>query len=149
LVTSRLYSSWERREQVRIEDSFTAYVKKVTYNHVINFFRRAKKDKSLQEKLFSKILEIKNSGEELVLGKELDKVYKQAIEQLPPQQKKAFLLSREEHLSYEEIGQEMGISRNTVRNHLTEAMKTIRAYVTSHSDMAIVLAICIYRNMNS
>jgi RNA polymerase sigma factor (sigma-70 family) len=113
----------------------------------MDFFRRAKRDKRLQDKLFCQIQEIKNSGEELVLGKELDKVYKQAIEQLPPQQKKAFLLSREEHLSYEKIGEEMGISRNTVRNHLTEAVKTIRAYVTSHSDLAIViLAICIHRH---
>lgn len=140
---------WERREQVRIEYSFAAYVKKVTYHQVIDFFRRAKKDQSLQEKLIRQMKEIRNSGEEFVLGRELDKVYKQAIEQLPPQQKKAFLLSREEDLSYEEIAQRLGISRNTVRNHLADAMKSIRTYVSTNSDMAIVImAICIHRHQD-
>ncbi len=41
-----------------------------------------------------------------------------------------------------------GISKNTVRNHMTEAIQSIRAYITNHADLAcLILAICIHRKI--
>jgi RNA polymerase sigma-70 factor (family 1) len=135
---------WERRAQVRVDTSFTAYVKTVTYNQVIDFFRKARNDRTMQQKIYQKVEQLRSGSEEYVIGKELDKLYKDAINNLSPQQKKAYLMSREQDKSYEEIAQALGLSRNTVRNHIAEAIRSIRQYVASNTDLAIlVLALCL------
>lgn len=139
---------WERRDQINTAYPLTPYIKKITYNYIISFFRKVKLDRQLQQSLYSNMEALRNTNEEELLQKELNKLYRQAIEQLPQQKRMAYTLSREQHLSYEEIALQMGISKNTVRNHMTEAIQFIRNYITSHTDLAcLILAICIYRKL--
>jgi RNA polymerase sigma-70 factor (ECF subfamily) len=49
-----------------------------------------------------------------------------AISILPPQQALVYKLSKEEGLSREEVAAKMGISSNTVKNHLADAMRAIK-----------------------
>jgi RNA polymerase sigma-70 factor (ECF subfamily) len=135
---------WERRAQVKVDNSFTAYVKTVTYNQVIDFFRKAKNDRNMQQRIFRKVEQLRSGSEEYLLGKELDKLYHEAVNNLSPQQKKAYLMSREQDMSYDEIAHALGLSRNTVRNHIAEAIRSIRQYVTTNSDLAVlVIALCL------
>lgn len=64
---------------------------------------------------------------------ELDSTVKKAILQLPPQQQKAFQLSRYKGLSHEEIAHEMGISRATVKSYIVQSIATLRKVLASHS----------------
>jgi RNA polymerase sigma-70 factor (family 1) len=139
---------WEKRDQINTEYPLTPYIKKITYNYIISFFRKVKLDKQLQQNLYHNMEALRNSNEDEILQKELNKLYRRAIEELPQQKRTAYLLSREQHLSYEEIALQMGLSKNTVRNHMTEAIQFIRTYITSHADLAsLILAICIHRNI--
>ena len=134
---------WEKRDQINTDHSFTAYVKKITYNYIIDFFRKAKRDRRLQQQVYANMEVLRNTGEDELIGRELQRLYQDAIDQLPPQQKKVYLLSREQHLSYEAIAGQTGISKNTVRNHMAEAIRFIRRYIANHTDLAcVVLAIC-------
>jgi len=51
---------------------------------------------------------------------------KELVENLPPQCRKAFLMSRFEGMRYKEIAAEMGVSIKTVDTHLVKALKFIR-----------------------
>lgn len=64
---------------------------------------------------------------------ELDTTIRKAILQLPPQQQKAFQLSRYKGLSHEEIAHEMGISRATVKAYIVQSIATLRKVLASHS----------------
>ncbi len=139
---------WEHRERINTSLSFHAYLRKITYHHVVSYFRKLKLDISLQQELLHNIQSMSAPNEEQLAGKQLNQIYRQAIEHLPTQKKKLYLLSREENLSYEEIANEVGLSKNTVRNHMADAIRFIRQYVTSHSDLAsIILAILIRRTL--
>ncbi len=67
----------------------------------------------------------------MLSGRETQKLINEAVQQLPPQQRIVFQLSKQNDLSYEEIARQMHLSKNTVRNHLAEAMKTIRFFLRS------------------
>ncbi|MFL9484193.1 RNA polymerase sigma factor [Chitinophagaceae bacterium LWZ2-11] len=123
---------WEKRTQIDADKSFTEYIKKITYHQVIDFFRKVKRDRGLQQKLEKNIQALRNANEDELIGKELHILYKKAIEQLPPQKKKVYLLGREGVLKYEEIAAEMGLSKNTVKNHMSEAIQLIRQYISTH-----------------
>lgn len=48
------------------------------------------------------------------------------IENLPDKCRKVFQLSRYEEKSHQEISDEMGISKKTIENHMTRALKTLK-----------------------
>ncbi|NGM62645.1 RNA polymerase sigma-70 factor [Sphingobacterium sp. SGG-5] len=50
------------------------------------------------------------------------------LEKLPEQQRRAYLLSRQEGLNHKEIAQQMNIAPNTVKNHIVQALKTFRKH---------------------
>lgn len=53
----------------------------------------------------------------------------EAVNQLPPQQQRAWRLSRQEGRKYEEIATEMNISRETVKSYIQLANTAIVKYV--------------------
>ena len=59
----------------------------------------------------------------------------EAIENLPPTRKLVFKMSRLEGLSYEEIGQRLSISRNTIKEHIVRGLSFIRTYIHTHGEM--------------
>ena len=65
-----------------------------------------------------------------------------AVNLLSPQRKAVYQLRYEQGLSLEEIAQKLQLSRNTVRNHLAEAMKTIRAHMLQNVDFYIFCWFC-------
>jgi len=49
-----------------------------------------------------------------------------AIDSLPEKCRKVFLLNKRDGLRYEEIAEELGLSRNTVRNQISKALKILK-----------------------
>ena len=49
-----------------------------------------------------------------------------AIDSLPEKCREVFILSKRDGLKYEEIADELGLSVNTVRNHISKALKLIK-----------------------
>lgn len=64
--------------------------------------------------------------EDTIQDLEYDAILKQAIANLPEQQKKVFNLSRNQQLTYAEIGEQLGISPLTVKKHVSIALGHIR-----------------------
>ena len=52
-----------------------------------------------------------------------------AVEQMPPQRKSVFVMSRFQHLSSEEIAEILGLSVRTVEKHLQLALENIRNFL--------------------
>ena len=79
-------------------------------------------------------------------NKEYDQLLFEAIQQLPPQQKEVYNLSREQGLKNEEIANRLNLSINTVKKHLVLALHSIRAHVLSRlRNFLFVLAIILWQ----
>ncbi|MDR2275965.1 MAG: RNA polymerase sigma-70 factor [Sphingobacterium sp.] len=61
--------------------------------------------------------------------KELQDVIRDFVCSLPPKAKEIFVLSRENYLPHKEIAKKLGISENTVRNHLNVTLRKLRIYI--------------------
>jgi RNA polymerase sigma-70 factor (ECF subfamily) len=51
------------------------------------------------------------------------------LSELTPRQKEIFLLSREEGLTHDEIAKRLGISSNTVKNHIVTTLNFLRTKI--------------------
>ena len=67
------------------------------------------------------------------------KLMEEALNRLSPQRKLAYELSRHRGMELTAIEQQMKISKNTAKNHLTEALKQIRAYLAQNGIGMVLL----------
>ena len=130
---------WLSRESLAAVQHFRAYLFVISKNHALNCLRKLAKErlrqKTIEENAMVLIPE-ENSG--------LDAYYSlldEAIDHLPPQQQKVYLLSRHKRLKYDEIANQMGISRETVKKYLQASTHSITNFVQSNMDMSAVIAL--------
>ena len=64
--------------------------------------------------------------EELLFAQELKGLINLKVEQMPPQRRQIFRMSRVEGLNNDEIAAHLNISKRTVENHLTAALSDLR-----------------------
>lgn len=129
---------WEKRSGIEAERNFNAYILTITRNLILDRLKKANRDKAIQQRIYQNIQALQSVGINELIEKELHRLYEQAIDRLSSRKKEIYLLSREEELSYEEIAQKLGISINTVRNQISDALHSIREYLSNHPDLACV-----------
>jgi RNA polymerase sigma-70 factor (ECF subfamily) len=69
---------------------------------------------------------------ENVQGAELQRLAAGAVSRLPTRRREVFRLVREEGLSYKEVGEVLGLSAQTVANHMSLAMADLRTALKPH-----------------
>jgi RNA polymerase sigma-70 factor (family 1) len=116
---------WEHRASLGAIDNIEAWLYRLTENKVIDFLRKAAADGRLKETLWNKMPDNRQAEPEIEV-KEYDHIIQKAIDQLPPQRKLIYYLNREEGLNYQQIANELHISRHTVKNQLSNALQSIR-----------------------
>lgn len=73
---------------------------------------------------------IEHSVEDAIEEKNLKEHLFNKVEELPKQCKVIFKSSRQDHLSNDEIAEKMNISKRTVENQISKAMKVLRDYLS-------------------
>jgi RNA polymerase sigma-70 factor (family 1) len=140
---------WEKRTHLNTDTYLLAYLKKMTQNLVMDIFRKASRDKILQDRIYNNMVSAATGPTpeayfpDKLLEKELAHIYQEALDRLSPQQRVVLALRRDENLSYEQIAQKLGLAKNTVRNHLNIAMHSVRSYVSQNAELG-ALAIAIF-----
>jgi RNA polymerase sigma-70 factor (ECF subfamily) len=136
LVQELFTRIWQKRACKGIREDFTGYMYRVAQNLVFDFFRRLKKDRALMERFRSITGEADAAAgpEERLQQQQAAGIIRNAIEHLPPQQKKVYQLVKQDGYTYKMAARDMGISPFTVKEYLSLANKSIRNYVLSHAN---------------
>ena len=132
---------WENRNQIKPDLSFKAYLFCISKNHVINQLKRISREIKAHQEISHRSLTSYNAVEEQVMYAESEALARKALDALPPKRKKVFIMHRLEGKKYGEIATLMHISKNTVRDHVVKADKTIKTYFAYQSDIIISLFI--------
>jgi RNA polymerase sigma-70 factor (family 1) len=83
-----------------------------------------------------------NAGEIRIQDIELQKQFDEYLHQLPERCQEIFLLSRMQHLTNHEIAERLGISKKTVENNITIALKYLR--LAFHKTGSLILLLMLY-----
>ena len=119
---------WEQQQNIPTILNTEAWLYRVTENKVIDLLRKAAADDRLKENAWNNIQQNLNETEAIVATREYSLIIQKAIDRLPPQRKLVYLLNQEKGLNYQEIADELQISRHTVKNHLHTALQSIRSF---------------------
>jgi RNA polymerase sigma-70 factor (ECF subfamily) len=130
---------WNNREKLGEVVQPEAYMLTVASRHTLDHIRRRITEVRMLQRLSAGRVEGHNDTEEELLLRDRTALLAQAVEQLPPQQKAVYRMSRMEGLNYEEIGQRLQISSNTVRNHLVKALQSIREYMNDQDMLSVAI----------
>src|SRR3546814_15198411 len=79
-----------------------------------------------------------NEGDERIRRSELESHVDQILPELPARCQEIFLLSRRDQLTNDEISDRLGISKRSVENQLTRALKHLRNHAKSLTVCAIL-----------
>lgn len=117
---------WKDKSELIKITQFDGYLFKMAKNQTINAFKNAARQSLLLAEYFeNQDIEV-NSTENMIQFDETQKLLKEIVESLPPQQKLIFKLSREQYLKHEEIAEMLNLSPSTVKNHIIQALSTIK-----------------------
>lgn len=135
---------WDQRESLFIKSSLNSYLYRIVHNDSINTINQRTLH---QEHNFNYLSFMQSDSSNTILesieGAELQKAIERAILGLPPQCRKVFELSRMEQMPYSKIAEELQISTNTVENHMSKALKILRADLKDYLTCLAILYILI------
>jgi RNA polymerase sigma-70 factor, Bacteroides expansion family 1 len=124
---------WLQRSSLKEIQNFSAYLFIVTRNHVYKILKQIARNYKIMELTDEDVsLNSEYDTSDLLMEKEFNLLLRRAIEQLPNQQKKVYSLIRNEGLKRDEVAHQLHLQPETVKFHLAQAMKNIRAFCMLH-----------------
>lgn len=109
-----------------IGESVDAYLYKAVIHQSLNYLDSHKRRSAAMLRYAHDKKQAGAGADEAVLTRELQNKIDRLIHELPPVCRNVFLLSRYEGMSQQQIADQLGISINTVDNHIKRALKTFR-----------------------
>lgn len=138
---------WQSRRFINPDASFSSYLYTIMRNRILNQLRNAANEEKLKESILSQALDYTEDTKREVMLNDLKSLISHALQQLTPRQREIFEMSREAQLSHKEIADKLGISVNTVQEHISISLKLIRTYLIKYSGSEYVdlllLLICL------
>lgn len=142
IVQDVFFKLWQYKSNIKDNLSFDSFIFTITYNQIRKYFRR----KKIIEKFISSENTIVENYKLNVDYITLSKIIENLIEKLPEQRRKIFVKSRIEGLSNDEIAIEMKISKKTVENQLTSALKFMRTNLEKYLKFVLLIFLLCYKD---
>ena len=119
---------WEKHKELDENQSFESFVFTVSYNTSISLIRKKLREKHFLEEWYKRLENEKPVVNEADYN-DLHERTKKLIDQLPQRRRQVYRMSREKGLTYAEISKKLGISVNTVENHMAASLKFLRQHL--------------------
>lgn len=147
IVQEMFFNFWQKKEKVDISISLEAYLFRSVRNSCLNYLKHLKVREehrlATNEELRKKEQEVHDNMEALELQERIDRT----IDQLPPERKKIFKMSRFEELKYKEIAEKLNISVKTVEVQMSKALKFLRVHLSDYLSVILVIVLEILINI--
>lgn len=123
---------WERRRTLVIQKNFSAYIYTSVRYMTLDYI----KSHAITDQYIKEVVERSTNDyssttttESSIYYEELQVAVDKAASLLPEKSKQVFILSRIKHYTNKEIAQELNVSHETVKYHISYALKFMRNYL--------------------
>ena len=147
IVDDIIFHLWEKRDTLEITTSLRSYLVQAVRNRCINYLNLEREKREVRFSVIDQQNEWINSvfpSDDYPLARllenELEQEIRNAINRLPEECKVVFKKSRFEEKRYEQIAEELGISVNTVKYHIKNAISRLSADLSKY----VLLLICCF-----
>ena len=138
IVQQVFITIWEKRASIEVHTSLRALLYKSVHNACLNKI----KQQAVRSKYAADVLRTnapKAGADERIQQKELQKSIEKALEALPEQCRRIFKMSRFDHLKYQEIADELGLSVKTVENQMGKALKIMKEHLKDYLPIVLLI----------
>lgn len=118
---------WDQRTQLNFTTSLTSYLYAAVRNRLISQYRKQKVRSTYVNSLQSFIDKGDYITDEHIREKDLLELINKEIALLPPQMRLIFELSRNQHLTHNEIAEKLNLSTHTIRTQIRNALRILRS----------------------
>lgn len=144
MVHDTFLKIWNNRHQMSQVENLGSYLFRACHNQAISGLRRMAKETLV-------LAELRNESVPMLpdvdpaAQKEIRAFIQQAVDKLSPQQRKIFLLSRQEGLKLQQIADELEISISTVKTHLGIAIRFLREEIGKNYGLQATAILVMYQ----
>lgn len=132
---------WLYRDKLPLVESPRSWVLKIAYNRVFSYKAGQEKYSFHLRRIADGQARTSQETEEELAYQGLKRLLGEAVERLPPQQRKVYQLSRDNGMSLQQVADYLDLSIQTVKNTLGKAMQSIRVYIEVAGDPASLVLI--------
>lgn len=129
IVQNVFLALWRNRHSITIETDTKSYLFSATRNQAINVLRHLKTAQRAEEEIRLTLRESEEPADRIEYEQTRLRI-ENAVNRLPDQSKRVFLMSRLDGLTYSQIAEVLGISVKTVETLMGRALKHIRSILT-------------------
>jgi RNA polymerase sigma-70 factor, ECF subfamily len=131
VVQDVFLSIWRHRARWELSTSMSAYLMRSVFNKVATLRRHLRVELSAQETINRedegpRTWVHRSPADAALNEQDLAQALQKALSTLSPRAQQAYRLLREQHLSYAEAAQVVGITPHTLEQHLIKALKALR-----------------------
>ncbi len=119
------------RDRYEVRAKFTTYLYQLAHNHFIDYYRRTRTDVFLQKDQDEDVEQMasndqKQPDDQLEMQQQIEMLSK-LVDDLPDEQREAFMLREEAGLTVAEIAEVTGVNAEAAKSRLRYAVKKLRA----------------------
>lgn len=134
-VQDVFFQIWKKREQIQIQLSVSAYLKRAVRNQALNQIRRNKAFAD-SAKMTNEVAKEANVLE-IMEGNDLQEVLQKTIDSLPERCRLVFMMRRMQGMSHKDIAESLDISTKTIENQMTKALSILKKAVAAYQQNKI------------
>jgi RNA polymerase sigma-70 factor (family 1) len=135
---------WKNRDHLDVTLSIHAYVFTIARSIILNNLRKNATAVAYKNYLILKPDNFNTNTADHVDYMDLEKNLQKLLDDLPPQQKSIFILSKFHDLSNDEIAKKLNLSKRTVENQLYRALKIVKENLKSYKIHILLLMLSIF-----
>lgn len=125
---------WVNRDKLPLVQQHRAWLFTIASREYLRYLRGAVLlEKTLEEAVSSTVVNPSSDMSDYISFKELHRLIQDAVGALSEQRKRVYQLSRDKHMTIDEIAAALQISPKTVKNTLTAALSEIRSFLKMHN----------------
>lgn len=134
ILMESMISLWENKDKWKSDSNLHALLLTIIKNKSLNYLAheqvRLRAEEAInnhkQRELELRISTLEACEPDRIFDEEIQRIVSKALEQLPEQSRRIFILSRHHNTPNKKIAEKLGISVKSVEFHMTKALKLLR-----------------------